>query len=205
MKKTIIGIDLSINSTGLVILNYEDDVLIKEIFYRIIPEELLTSGKKNSSLHTKTYKKNYDKSNYSSEDLTKVMAAARLGSKIKEFIDLNHKLFGAEYTEVRLEGSVMATSFRSHQARLNDLTAFNTMNKFMLLSSIKYLNTVYVIAPTSLKKLAVGKGNAKKELMIEKFFEIKPKFDTLGKMDDVVDAYFLGVCEPDSSLGFKIR
>jgi len=55
-------------------------------------------------------------------------------------------------------------------------------------------------APTEIKKLATGKGNAKKEQMIEAFIDetgvdIYAKFDIIPKskspIDDVVDSYYI--------------
>lgn len=53
---------------------------------------------------------------------------------------------------------------------------------------------VSVVAPTSLKKFATGKGNAKKDLMMEHLpDEIKEMVDEFPKSsrDDVTDAYWL--------------
>lgn len=197
-----IGVDLSINSTGLVfVFKNKNKEQLLNVFYNIIPQELLTKGKKNKDIITTTYVKDYDKDSYSSEDLSKVMSGYRLGKKINELINENIEKFKPSVISARMEGSLLSTRFSAHQSRLNDLTCYNSITKLSLLSNIK-IKTFFIIPPTTLKKYAVGKGNAKKDAIIEQFFTEFPNFDTIGKLDDIADAYYLAKSDFDIKLGY---
>ena len=67
---------------------------------------------------------------------------------------------------------------------------------------------VTLVAPTQIKKFATGKGNAKKELMYQSFFdetsrnlieEFSQKSEKIGNpISDVVDSYF--ICKYSTSI-----
>jgi len=103
--------------------------------------------------------------------------------------------FIVEYktNEVALEGY----SFGSHGKNFN--IGENTgLLKYFLISLHKYNLSTY--PPTTIKKFAVGKGNASKEIMVEGFIEetgldILKIFDTTNltrdPITDIVDAYWI--------------
>lgn len=220
MIKIIAGVDLSMNSSGLSILVYDESKGFTEKEYTICGEskakkrtykmnhpsvieckfyQILSDEAKGSNfsrnVKVTNYKREFGKETYSHEDLNKIISATRLASKIKELIKKTMEKYDVESCEVRMEGSVMSFSFKNTQSRLNDLTAFNSIVKMMLVSSPEF-HTINIIAPTALKKQSTGNGKAKKEDMQEAFLRIFPKFEIKGKIDDVIDAFFLSYIEP---------
>lgn len=237
-----VGIDLSMNCTGLVLAAYEDTdaiqyhgddpepepepvvnstkkpsarkrkakklpfryksrKLVEEKYYVVVPHEPKASKKQkySRSCEVVNYNRLYDDddSDYSKTDINKILSAGRLAMSIRKIVKSFILKYDVVQCECKMEGSVMASSFKKHQSRLNDLTAFNSIVKFMLVSS-KEFSKISIMAPTSLKKAATGTGSAKKERMEEEFLKIKKdKFDFTGKIDDIIDAWFLATCLVD--------
>ena len=70
------------------------------------------------------------------------------------------------------------------------------VNKIVTLFLTKMENTSFkCLTVTKIKKAFSGKGNGKKDLMIETFKTKFPNFDYTGKYDDIVDAYALASSE----------
>ena len=192
--KACIGIDLSINSTGIVFnLRLDNDESVVK-FIQICPHVAKTSG----SVQLVTYKRQVKSDNYSESDINTVIDAAALATCISKQITKFSEIYGFTEIDAVIEGSVMASRFSKATANLNQLTVFNGTVKRMLVMN-KFVKSISVIAPSSLKKSFTGKGNCKKEKMIERFIELFPDFDIRGKIDDVVDAYALSVVNSSES------
>lgn len=230
MIKIQAGIDLSMNSIGLTIVvidtekegttfigekektptgkekkgavefTYKIPYIIDESYIQIISEEPKGHKGYSPSVNVTHYQRNFSNENYSVSEMNKILSASRLASKIKEIIKKFMDKYETEFAEVRMEGSVMSFGFRT--GKMNDLTAFNAITKMMLVNS-KEFNVIHIIPPTSLKKYATGKGNSKKEKMIESFLKLRPDFVKQGKIDDVVDAWFLATVDLDESESYK--
>lgn len=211
MKELRIGIDASINCTGICFTTIDlDKKETHSDYYAVIPFEKPKVLKRKS---TKIPKKKWSDSinivefikmdidskvdNFSYQDISKVISAKNLAIKIKETI--------IKYTEdkyydeisVRMEGALMSSGFSAKHARVNDLIAYAVETRNMLVYDeklSKLINYISLVAPKTLKKLATGNGNASKEFMIEKHQDIfAGLFDYYGKIDDVIDAYWLSV------------
>jgi Holliday junction resolvasome RuvABC endonuclease subunit len=182
-KILYIGLDPSINSTGLVFRS--DNYLA---MYQI------TSGDSNcsTSVRNVSYERiNTNTKRYSEDDLNKIVNAKRLSHVILKLINQNLELSETEYVILSMEGSVMSFGFKNSASRLNDLVLNNSIIKLALLQS-NLITDFFVISPAALKKRFTGSGKAKKEDMMKKFKELVPTYDfSIGKNDDIADAYAL--------------
>lgn len=182
---TYIGLDISYNSTGLCILK-EDN---KPIFYQICPHK----EKHSASVHFITYERLGKSDDFSENELNHLKDAESLA---KQLIQLIRKhVPRTEECEIRIEAPLntafIKRSIKYHSG--NDMVVVNKMVTFFM---TKLENaTVKCIVVTKIKKAFAGKGNGKKDLMIEKFKELFPNFDYTGKYDDIVDAYALASCK----------
>ena len=189
MKELYIGIDPSINSTGLVfrlVEVCEEDILK---MYQITPKKIKCSTSVRNILYNKI---DTNTKKYSDDDLNKIKNGYRLGKSIFDKIFKLTKIYKPDKIYIRMEGSLMSTGFKNSISRVNDLVAYNTMVKYVILSQISKIgDDIYfdVIAPTKLKKLFTGNGKSKKCDMVNKF---KDNFDhSQGKNDDIADAFAL--------------
>jgi len=119
--------------------------------------------------------------------------------------------------DARQEGSVLSTSFKKKQSRINDLTIFNAAMKRMMLGN-PLVKSIAIVPPNSLKKYATGKGNCGKALMEEVFYQKNPHFHVpkrlnkkseevhATKNDDIADAWHLATAPvPDKLKLIKSR
>lgn len=221
LSRTVrVGIDASMRSTGLVIAVVNPEVTDckhydyvdakgtnkKRVFkcsqieaikyYRIVSNEPKSAKSLSKTIqHVPYYREKDEFATYAEEDVYKIQSADKLASLIlklvRQFCD-EHDCKDA-IIDARIEGSVMATSFKNRQSRLNDLTAFNTIIKLMIIKSQDF-DMLHIVPPTTLKKEATGSGKAKKDDMEYHFKFFNEDFDYTGKVDDVIDAWFLALC-----------
>lgn len=186
-NKIYVGIDVSVNSTGLVIRKNNET-----FFYRIISQK---GSKTNSpSVILLKYERLLDGKTESEKEIEKIVSGEALAklitSTIKRHIDEN------DYLSVRQESSVVSVG------RVLDLVMFNVLIKREILRELNP-DEWYIVPPKTLKKAYTGNGNAKKDLMIETFLKDHKGFDVVShpkaKIDDIVDAYALTVYENDKN------
>ncbi len=175
-----IGLDISMNSTGLAIKT--PDYLE---FHKIIPKK---GGKHSKNTQVHIYNRKYNKETYSEENISKVISAEKLAITIKNIIQDYIRPYPNPELHIIIEGGAFG-SFGG-KSRLADMTIFSAIVKRKMLT-IKPFPTITIIPPTSLKKYATGKGNSKKQAMEDAFILLNPDYDMTGKNDDVIDAYFL--------------
>lgn len=167
-----IGLDLSINSTGLCINNTNDDA----IYYIITP----TLTKKQKSIQ-------HDRINYVVYDKKQGNVSYNIKSIANEIRKIIESYDDIEC--VVIEDIAMAAKGRS----IIDLTLLNGYVRCVL----DEMNIPYqTISPTQWKKELLGNGQANKDLIVYHWmrFDI-PVYNELGlngiKCDDIADAYFL--------------
>lgn len=179
-----VGIDHSVHSTGLV---FRTAAGYQKLYQ-------LTSGntKCSPSVLNKIYRfKNTNTKTYSYDDLQKIDNGAYLGKNIISIISDQMQMTAATDIIIHMEGSIMSGGFKNKTSRVNDLVAYGTMVKFMLIAA-GYRSKLHIIAPGTLKKSFTGKGNCGKDKMLEKFYELVPEYDhSVGKNDDIADAFAL--------------
>ena len=190
-----VGIDPSLNSTGLCLQFYEDNKLVKDMFYIIKPNKLTKKEQTAQDallnfdyvLYNKIDLDMYKDNNLFSE-YWKTVNMISIVKKIKECIYDNIQGRKSYKLYIVQEGISYGSSVRTKS--VFDLAGLNYMirNEFIEKENI----TFFIAPPTHIKKFATGIGNCKKELIIEMFKSIEPDLtNKLPKVDDIADAYFM--------------
>lgn len=183
-----IGIDPSINSTGIVIQK-ENQIL----FYIVKPNKLSKKEaeieKKVSNFKYVLYNKidlsKYKDKNYL-EEQKKTENLLSISNTIKNIINSNINKTDVVY--IVEEGISYGSSIRTKS--VFDLAGLNYLIRSIFFNSNK--NTIFFIGtPSEIKKFATGKGNANKEMMKKCFAGIFPEITKIQKYDDLADAYFM--------------
>lgn len=197
MKNTIlyVGIDPSINSTGITIARYENDVEVEIKFY-IIKNSKLTKRESaaNDSID------NFEYIIYNKIDLTQFKDDNHVFEyyKTKNMVEVVNTIYDLILNEVKkysaivnvvIEGISYGSSIRTKS--IFDLAGLNYMIRYKLITSdIQHLNLT-IATPSNIKKYATGKGNANKESIMTIFKYIFPEMQNIPKLDDIADSYFM--------------
>lgn len=193
-----VGIDPSINSTGVCILETDDNNKQVNCKFYIIKNGKLT--KKESKAEDDNAKMFqyilYDKLDTSTKNIedyktlewNKTQNMINVCKCIKDIVfkyiaNYNGVLNLYVCQEGISYGSTIKTKSVFDLAGLNYLLR-NTFINYSL------CNYFVIAAPSEIKKFATGKGNANKEMMINMFSCIFPNLQ-LPKVDDICDAYFM--------------
>lgn len=175
----IIGIDPSINSTGICVWDKDKNTNI----YYIIAAKL---NKKQQNFYNKyVFIKNYNKiessGDYNEKEYITSINIYNICEKIKEII-LNHS---PQY--VIMEG----ISYKSNNSMaLIDLAGLNFSIRYLLQSlGIRYK----IVAPKSVKKFAISNGAAEKPIIIETWKILDKNIRNINniKIDDLADSFFI--------------
>lgn len=173
-----IGIDPSLNSTGVTIIDGEN-----KYFYIVKPNKLSkaeeTCQHAYSNFNYVLYKKEQvnKEDKYWKKEHTKLNNILNIVKKITEIVNS----FDGIKTIV-MEGM----SYGSRTSNLCDLSGLN----YLLREAFKDDN-LYIYSPGEIKKFASSNGNCNKQVMIDLFLRIFPQFSVLPKVDDVADSYFM--------------
>ena len=197
MKETIlyVGIDPSINSTGITIARYENNVEVEIKFY-IIKNGKLTKRESaaNDSID------NFEYIIYNKIDLTQFKDDNHVFEyyKTKNMVEVVNTIYDLILNEVKkysaivnvvIEGISYGSSIRTKS--VFDLAGLNYMIRYKLITSdIQHLN-LSIATPSNIKKYATGKGNANKESIMTIFKYIFPEMQNIPKLDDIADSYFM--------------
>lgn len=211
-----IGIDLSIHSTGICILEKGKSI---PSFY------LILSDKKYSKTSVEKYHNNfknkrlgnnikvifYEYSRPSKESLGKEVSKSLNVSNILDIIDQNvlRPIFNnksnkkEKVIKVNIEAIAMSAS-----GTIDQLAGLNYGIRYLLLKKYNLpIENLGLISPTTLKKNSVGSGKAEKDIMVSSFKLLFKNNENKNKnfiksleyiekqlkwsIDDLVDAYFL--------------
>lgn len=203
MKNTIlyVGIDPSINSTGITIARYENNVEVEIKFY-IIKNGKLTKRESaaNDSID------NFEYIIYNKIDLTQFKDDNHVFEyyKTKNMVEVVNIIYDLILNEVKkytsvvnvvIEGISYGSSIRTKS--IFDLAGLNYMIRYKLITSdIQHLN-LSIATPSNIKKYATGKGNANKESIMTIFKYIFPEMQNIPKLDDIADSYFMAMFSRD--------
>lgn len=203
MKDTIlyVGIDPSINSTGITIARYENNVEVEIKFY-IIKNGKLTKRESaaNDSID------NFEYIIYNKIDLTQFKDDNHVFEyyKTKNMVEVVNTIYDLILNEVKkyasavnvvIEGISYGSSIRTKS--IFDLAGLNYMIRYKLITSdIQHLNLT-IATPSNIKKYATGKGNANKESIMTIFKYIFPEMQNIPKLDDIADSYFMAMFSRD--------
>lgn len=186
-----IGIDPSINSTGMTI---RTDTGFCRFF--IIKGDKLTKKEKNAQLDNSEifeyclYQKENvkDTNNAHERELAKAHNLSTIADTIyniiEELLQQFRKTSSIDSVTICMEG----ISYGSiHSAAIMDLAGLNYLIRDRL-HHHTVVGTLLVTPPAEVKRFYTGSGNANKELMISTFKGSFPDFD-LPKIDDIADSY----------------
>lgn len=192
-----IGVDPSINSTGVSVLIYEKDKLIEERSFIIKPDKL-TKKEKTAE------EKNVDKFEYvlyekiipSKEENNTLSEIAKtknficICDNVKEIIMRYVKKYNGAIDVYGCQEGISYGSVTRTKS-IFDLAGLNFMLRTMFLSlNIGCYVELIIGTPGEIKKFASGNGNCNKEIMVELFKKSHKDLD-LPKVDDISDAYWM--------------
>lgn len=195
MKEHVtIGIDPSVNSTGLCVSGSGWNKYF--LFPSKITKKSLEWSKGVDWLDIEEYEKiptnNIGK--YHEKEFVKFGNLAVLVETISAVLDTLIDKYEIDY--VTMEG----VSYGSVSgAALVDLAFLNAMIRMKLHDKkLKF----YIVAPTEVKKYAVGNGSAEKSIMIMSWKKLDKNIQSIPdwfKCDDLADAYFMAHYNPEIS------
>lgn len=197
MKQHVtIGIDPSVNSTGICISGVDNNFNI----YYLIPSKITKKSVEyakglswiNINEYEKLSAKDIDK--YHEKEFIKFGNLYVLVETLSCILDIILDKYDVNY--VTMEG----VSYGSVSgAALIDLAFLNAMIRMKLHEKkLKF----YIVSPKEVKKHAVGNGNAEKDVMIMSWKRLDKNIQSLPewfKCDDLADAYFMAHYNPDLS------
>lgn len=196
-----IGIDPSINSTGICIQKFNDEEKISEDFIILKPGD---KGKPESKWLTK-------KEKLAEEQLYNFQYCFYSKIDLAHYKDLNHF---SEYWKT----NNMCNCAKTIYDIVKEWTKDNPENIYIVMEGISYgsasrtksifdlaglnylvrdkfiqkYNIIFTIAtPSEIKKYASGNGNCNKDIMINLFLTSHPELNIIPKIDDIGDAWFM--------------
>jgi Holliday junction resolvasome RuvABC endonuclease subunit len=198
MNNIYVGIDPSVNSTGVCISVYDDnDNLLEEKFYIVKPDKLTKKENAAESKHISKFayllydKEPTNTDNNSDNERNKAINFMQIVEKVRSIIfQTDYRYYRMNRIYICQEGISYGSSTRTKS--IFDLSGLNFMFREMVINSSRGFKpvTLIVATPGEIKKFATGNGNANKELLLECFKATYPDFD-IPKMDDIADAYFM--------------
>lgn len=184
-RHIFIGLDLSINSTGVVVTDGT------KTQYHIITNKLTKKQQQCEYIKYHTYDKRVpDKdADYMEKEKCKSHNIYEITNTIKQILfEDNHINSNFDIVSIQMEGVAFGAS-----GDVVGLAGLNYQVRYMLESAGFEFN---VISPMQLKKWAVGNGGADKDVMIDAFQRYTGFENPLNvKIDDIADAFFLAICE----------
>lgn len=200
MNNIYVGIDPSINSSGIYV-RVESSIgeLLEEKFYIIKGDKL---SKKEDAAELKNLAVFsyviYDKQNTTNgtnieNERNKTINFISIVENIKKIIATTDFRYG-KMNKIYVCQEGISYGSRIRTKSIFDLAGLNFMIRFMVIEMSKGFKPVELIVgtPGEIKKFATGNGNANKDLILSCFKMIYPELD-LPKLDDIADAYFMGM------------
>ena len=176
----IIGIDPSINCTGVCIY---DSLTNNHTYYMIVSKRTKKMREfANDNVHIVEYnRQESNKGEYSEKEFNKSNNIYTICTILRDLIQLY------EPDLVQMEG----VSYGSRSSRaLVDLAGLNFAIRMTILREDIQFN---ILAPTNIKKFAVGDGGAEKDVMIASWKKLDKNITNITdiKVDDLADSYFI--------------
>ena len=200
MNNIYVGIDPSINSSGIYV-RVESSIgeLLEEKFYIIKGDKLSkkedTAELKNLAVFSYII---YDKQNTTNgtnieNERNKAINFISIVENIKKIIATTDFRYG-KMNKIYVCQEGISYGSRIRTKSIFDLAGLNFMIRSMVIEMSKGFKPVELIVgtPGEIKKFATGNGNANKDLILSCFKMIYPELD-LPKLDDIADAYFMGM------------
>lgn len=207
MNNIYVGIDPSINSSGVYVrVESSNGELLEEKFY-IIKGDKLTKKEnaaelKNLAVFSYVI---YDKQNTTTgtnieNERNKALNFMFIVTAIKEIIGTTDYRYG-RMNKIYICQEGISYGSRTRTKSIFDLAGLNFMIRSMVIEMGKGYKDVKLIVgtPGEIKKFATRNGNANKDLILSCFKAIYPELD-LPKLDDIADAYFMGMFAKKTSI-----
>lgn len=182
-----IGIDPSINSTGVCVIRYENDIIQTE--YYIITNHLTkatsTFTEKHDNIHVISYNKetNEKRDDYTTKEMKKYYNFKTICHHVSEILKKHNPDF------VTMEG----ISYGSvGSAALVDLSGLNFMLRHTISDSCNA--EITIVSPTENKRFAVGCGSINKIAIVDTWSRCENfTVNKSAKVDDIADAFFMAL------------
>ena len=191
-----VGIDQSINSTGICVKLYENDKLVKEHFYIITNKVTKKTLAYSETLNNFDYifydKKEKSESGDNNEfEWNKLHNNILITDNILNIIKSNISSV-LDRIYIGMEG----ISYQSSQTKsLLDLAGLSTLIRYRLykffLSHQDNIGEIKIFTPGEIKKFASGNGNCSKDVMVGLYKTSYKEIAQLPKIDDIADAYWI--------------
>ena len=189
MNSIYVGIDPSINSTGICI-KYKDIIE----FYIIKGGMHLTKKEINASDSLSNFNYIcYDKLAANNDNHINEYNKTKNFISIIEIIkDILHKKILCDNSlninniYIVMEGISYGSASRTKA--IFDLAGLNYIIRYAL---TKYGYNIIICTPSEIKKFATGNGNCKKDIIENIFLTVFPEYKILPKIDDIADAYMM--------------
>ena len=205
MKELYVGIDPSINSTGISLALYIDSKLSNEMFYIIKPNKLTKKEHKfendhNNLINYIIYEKISDAEDSHELEIKKTLNLIHICEQVINIINTfaSHNNVMRNNIYVAMEGLSYGSSVRTRSiyelAGLNYLIRYHLISNFSNknpISNFSNKNNIFILPPTEVKKFATGIGNCSKDAMINIFKNIYVELSDMPKIDDIADAWFI--------------
>ena len=199
MNNIYVGIDPSVNSTGVCISVYDDnDNLLEEKFYIVKPDKLTKKEDAAEMRHIDMLAYLiYDKEptttdNNADNERNKAINFMQIVEKVRQVIfQTDYRYYRMNRIYICQEGISYGSSTRTKS--IFDLSGLNFMFREMVINSSKGRSVHLIVAtPGEIKKFATGIGNCKKEMNIDLFKLVEPELaEKIPKADDIADAYYM--------------
>lgn len=179
-SSVIIGIDPSINSTGVTIWKPDSDIHI----YYIITNHL--TQKMKAFHHERFQYIEYEKTQPNKDDEYHIRESQKTSNIFNICQKIREIVVNEEVTGCVMEGVSYGST---GSAALVDLAGLN----FSIRCTLQDLKIPFkIVSPNSVKSFAVGNGSAQKDAMIFAWKHCDPAFKEVNvKIDDVADSYFM--------------
>lgn len=210
-----IGIDQSINSTGITFQVYgkTDSImseyrLLEKHFYIITSKDKLTKKEEKAQLTYKDFDYiKYDKKDIKTADnnhtveLYKTYNLMKISRTIIGIISSYTKKY---YVNGKINCYVCMEGVSYQSSNTSSIIELAGLNYLIRYDLIRYFNggvvealqaydkfELIVSPPAEIKKFASGNGSAKKEVMISLFEASHPNLYLIPKIDDIADSYWM--------------
>lgn len=191
-----VGVDPSINSTGVTVLVYEEENLIDEKFFIIKPDKLT---KKESDAETKyidkfqyiIYEKlvNEEKDDNHKTEVYKTLNFIHILDNLKKILQKYRLKYDGNTVFYVCQEGISYGSIKKTKS-IFDLAGLNYMLRMCILTMKTEDINLIIATPGEIKKFASGNGNANKDVMIALFKASHIDFE-LPKLDDISDSYWM--------------
>ena len=196
MNELYVGIDPSINSTGMSLALYKDNTLLMEMFYIIKPNKLTKKEQKFQEQHISLlnyiiYEKISDAEDSHELERLKTINLIHICKQIINIINTfaSHHNVTHNNIYVGMEGLSYGSSIRTKS--IYELAGLNYLIRYHLISNYNNENNIFILPPTEVKKFATGIGNCSKEAIVNIFRNIYIELSEMPKIDDIADSWFI--------------